>query len=220
MHSDLGSQFQKAYDVLDSMQIPIYKLPGYEADDVIGTVATQAKNMNEVVIVTGDRDILQLVDDNRVRIYMPVKGLEGKLYGEAEVEERMHVTPEQIIDYKALAGDPSDNYPGVAGIGPKTASNLLNKYQTLENIYKHLDELPEKLAKRLAEGAEPAGIAKKLATIVCDAPITFHEKDAEKWDVDHPNTLKLFEQIGFKTLTSRVQKVGQEIDKEKQMKLI
>lgn len=219
MHSDLGSQFQIVYAVLSAMQIPTYKLPGYEADDVIGTVACQAKEENEVVIVTGDRDILQLVDDN-VKVYMPVRGLEGKLYGEEEVMERMKVAPYQIIDYKALAGDSSDNYPGVAGIGPKTASNLLTKYQTLENIYKHLDELPEKVAKKLAEGAEPAGIAKKLATIVCDAPITIHMNEAAKWDVDHSDALKLFEQLGFRTLTARIQKVGKEVDKEKQMKLI
>ncbi len=132
----------------------------------------------------------------------------------------MGVTPNQIVDFKALAGDSSDNYPGVPGIGPKTASNLITKYHTLENIYKNLNDIPERVSKKLAEGAESAGVSKKLATIVRDVPITFHSKDAVKWDVDSEATLKLFEKIGFKTLTKRVKEVGAKIDSEKQMKLI
>ncbi len=218
MDSDLGSQFEIVYKVLESMDIPIYKMPGYEADDVIGTVSTQCKE--NIVIVTGDRDILQLVEDDRVKVYMPTKGLEGKLYAESDVKERMGVTPNQIVDFKALAGDSSDNYPGVPGIGPKTASNLITKYHTLENIYKNLNDIPERVSKKLAEGAESAGVSKKLATIVRGVPITFHSKDAVKWDVDSEATLKLFEKIGFKTLTKRVKEVGAKIDSEKQMKLI
>lgn len=204
--SDLGLQFETMFKVLDAMKIPTYKLEGYEADDVIGTVATQAKEIGEVVIVTGDRDILQLVN-HKVKVYMPVKGLEGKLYGAEEVIERMKVSPTQIVDYKALAGDPSDNYPGVAGIGPKTASKLITEFGTLEKVYKNLDKIPEKVAKKLANGAEPAGLAKKLATIVCDVPITFHPEKAKMWDVGGQDVIKLFQEIGFKTLTKRVQQM-------------
>lgn len=221
LESDLSSQFEIAYDVINSMKIPIYKLEGYEADDVIGTIVNQTKDLEEVVVVTGDRDILQLVDDKRVKVFMPVKGLtEGKLYGEAEVMERMGVHPNQIVDYKALVGDPSDNYPGVAGIGPKTGAHLIAEYQTLENIYNHLGDISPKVSKKLAEGAESAGVSKKLATIVKDVPITFHIKDAQGWDIDGKKALDLFEKLGFKTLTERVKKVGQEVDKEKQMSLV
>lgn len=220
--SELSSQFEICYKVLASMNIPIYKLERFEADDVIGTIAHQVKGINEVVIVTGDRDILQLVDDKKnIKVYMPVKGLtDAKLYGEAETVERMGVKPSQIIDYKALVGDPSDNYPGVSGIGPKTANNLIEKYNDVDNIYKHLGEIPEKTSKKLAVGAESAGMSRKLATIVKEVPITFKIEDAARWDVDDTKALKLFEEIGFKTLTKRVKEVGEQIDREKQMTLI
>lgn len=220
--SELSSQFEIAYKVLDAMDIPTYKLAGFEADDVIGTISHQVKNIDEVVIVTGDRDILQLVDDKRdIKLYMPVRGLtDAKLYGEKETFERMGVKPNQIIDYKALVGDPSDNYPGVAGIGPKTANGLIEKYGDVDNIYKHLGDIPERTSKKLAEGAEAAGVSRKLATIVKDVPITFKIEDAARWDVDSHKTLTLFQKIGFKTLTKRVKEVGEQIDREKQMTLL
>src|SRR5581483_6301457 len=145
LESDLSSQFEMTYKVLDAMNIPIYKKERYEADDVIGTITNQANSLvDEIIVVTGDRDILQLVDDKKhIFIYMPVKGLANmKLYKEVDVIERMGVKAQQIVDYKALAGDASDNYPGVTGIGPKTAIGLLEKYDNLENIYKHLGEIP------------------------------------------------------------------------------
>lgn len=220
--SELSSQFEIAYKVLDAMNIPIYKLAGFEADDVIGTISNQVKGIDEVIIVTGDRDILQLVDDKKnIKLYMPVRGLtDAKLYGEKETFERMGVKPNQIIDYKALVGDPSDNYPGVTGIGPKTANSLIEKYGDVDNIYKHLGDIPERTSKKLAEGAEAAGVSRKLATIVKDVPITFKIEDASRWDVDSHKTLELFSEIGFKTLTKRVKEVGEKIDKEKQMTLL
>ncbi len=220
LESDLTSQFEIIYKVLDAMDIPIYKQEGYEADDVLGTIAKQTEKVGEVVIVTGDRDILQLVDD-RVKVYMPIKGLsEGKIYGEEEVIERMGIHPNQVVDYKALVGDPSDNYPGVPGIGPKTASHLIAEYQTVENIYKNLALITPRVSKKLAEGIESAGMSKKLATIVKDVPVTFHLEKAQKWDIDNKKTLELFEKFGFKTLTERVKKVGKKIDEEKQMSLV
>ena len=218
--SELSSQFEITYKVLEAMNIPIYKLEGFEADDVIGTIAFQLKDIDQVVIVTGDRDILQLVG-GKIKVYMPVKSLiDAKLYGEADVVERMGVTPSRIIDYKALVGDASDNYFGVSGIGPKTAIGLIEKYGDVDNIYKHLSDLPEKTSKKLAEGAESAGLSRKLATIVTDVPITFKIDDAGKWDVDGEKLLKFFEELGFKTLTKRVKEVGGLIDKEKQMTLL
>ncbi len=209
--SDLGSQFPIMFKVLDAMKIPAYKLEGYEADDVIGTISNQCNSLvDEVVIVTGDRDILQLVDDQKhIEVYMPVKGLTNtKLYNENGVIDRMGVKPSQIVDYKALAGDASDNYGGVTGIGPKTAINLLTEYHNLENIYSHINEIPEKIAKKLAIGVESAGMSKKLATIVKDAPITFHLPDSSKWKLGSDKVLEVFSEIGFKTLSKRVQQMS------------
>lgn len=214
LHSELSSQFEIAYKVLEAMDIPIYKKERYEADDVIGTIAHQCtKNkkdtINELIIITGDRDILQLVNDKKkIGVYMPVKGLaNAKLYKEKDVQERMGVKPSQIVDYKALAGDSSDNYPGVPGIGPKTAIGLLEKYDHLENIYKHLGEIPERVSRKLAEGAESSGMSKELATIIEDVPVTFKLGDAGKWSLNSQKVLDIFADIGFKTLTKRVQQI-------------
>lgn len=225
MDDALVPQVADVHKVVEALDIPIFEVDGYEADDVIGTLAVQAirgeklelskkskktqfsalsSNQLEVVIVSGDRDLLQLVNSH-VKVYMPVKGLsEAKMYGSEEVREKYGLDPAQVIDMKALMGDASDNYPGVAGIGPKTASELLKKYQTLENIYKHLADLPERQAKTLAEGAEAAGLAKKLAAIVTDVPIhlkiedcRFHVKDKEK-------AVATFRSFEFKSLTNRL----------------
>ncbi|HSX49096.1 MAG TPA: 5'-3' exonuclease H3TH domain-containing protein [Candidatus Saccharimonadales bacterium] len=211
LESDLSSQFEIAYKVLNAMNIPIYKLERYEADDVLGTIAEQTqKIVDEVIVVTGDRDILQLVNDkDKVKVYMPIKGLSNaKLYSEKDVIERMGVAADKITDFKGLAGDPSDNYPGVTGIGPKTAINLIEKYGSVEDIYKHLGDIPERVSKKLAIGAESAGISKKLATIVKDVPITFDLDGASKWNMGSEETIKYFKELGFKTLTNRVEQMS------------
>ncbi len=210
LESDLSGQFEICYKVLDAMNIPIYKLERYEADDVIGTISYQCNSLvGEIVIVTGDRDILQLVDDKKkIKVWMPLQGLsKAKVYSESDVIERMGVKASQIVDYKALAGDSSDNYGGVTGIGPKTATTLLEKYNDLENIYKHINEIPEKVAKKLAVGVESAGMSKKLATIVKDAPITFHLADSANWKLNSDRVMDIFANIGFKTLTARVKQL-------------
>ena len=214
--SELIPQFQKARDFLKSINIPIYSKPGFEADDVIGTIATVSTM--ETVIVTGDRDILQLVNDDKdIKLFMPIGGLSnGKIFAEKETFERMGVLPNQIPDYKALVGDPSDNYFGIAGIGPKTASILLAKYKTLDNIYEHIDDIAEKLKEKLINGKESAYLSYKLATIVRDVPVEFDINDADKWDLVSSQVLSLFEDYGFKTLTARIKKLGEQIEKEKQ----
>ena len=220
--SELIVQFDIAYKVLDAMQIPKYFLEGYEADDIIGTISNQVKNVDQVDIVTGDRDILQLVDDQKhIFVYMPTKGIsEGKLYKDQDVVERMGVHANQIIDFKALVGDASDNYPGVLGIGPKTAIGLLKTYGSVEQIYKNLNDIKPAVAKKLAEGVEPAGISQNLATIVRDVPITFKLDEAAKWDISSKKVLDKFAEIGFKTLSERVVKVGGDIARSKQMNLV
>lgn len=221
MPEELSTQFDKARDFLKAAKIPVYSAKGYEADDVIGTIATEAagkKNNDEVVIVTGDRDILQLVDDKKkIMLYMPIAGLSNaKLFSEKETFERMGVLPKQIPDYKALVGDASDNYFGVPGVGPKTASNLLAKYKTFENIYKNLSDLPEKLRQKLEQGRDSAQQSYKLATIVEDVPIDVDFGETKSWDIDSNDAIKLFETFGFKTLTERVKKIGKELDERNQ----
>lgn len=216
--NELIGQFAKARRVVEAFGIPYYEKPGYEADDVIGTIASKVKE--EVVIVTGDRDILQLVN-SRVKVYMPVIGMsEGKLMGEEEVLTKMGIKAPLIDDYKALVGDPSDNYSGVPGIGPKTAIKLLEEYGTLDEIYKNVNKVSPKTAKLLKEGREQSKISKKLATIVKDVPIKIKIEDCAGWDVDSKAVLDLFAEYGFKTLTERVKKVGKELDAQKQIRLI
>lgn len=237
MASELSSQFDKAKAFLEAAKIPSYSMPGFEADDVIGTIAyrattgygleTTAKKVavegrqltvDEVAIVTGDRDQLQLVDDKKgIKLYMPIVGLStAKLMGESETKEKMGVSPSLIDDYKALVGDSSDNYPGVPGIGPKTAISLLEKYGTFESIYNNLDKISKTTSDKLRTGEDSGRLSKRLATIVRDVPINLEIDKAKMWEIDSQEVLKLFEEFGFKTLTERIKKVGKILDQEKQ----
>lgn len=171
----LRSQVQLVKDLVEAAGIAQYSAPGFEADDVLGTLAKEAveHKFDEVVIVTGDRDILQLVN-KRVKVFMPTKGLsEGRTMDEAGVLDYLGVRPDQIIEYKALVGDSSDNYPGVPGVGHKTAIGLIQKHGTVAEIYRKLDNEVgnERLVQKLRDGREGAEISHKLATIVCDVDI-------------------------------------------------
>lgn len=216
---ELSSQFAKARDFFKAAKVPIYSMPGFEADDVIGTIADKSKG--DVVIVTGDRDILQLIDDKRnIKLYMPVAGLSNAvLYGEKEAQTRMGVPADKIPDYKALVGDPSDNYPGVLGIGPKTAEKLLEKYDSMDHIYAHLSDIEPKIRQKLEAKKDDAKLFHRLATIIRDVPIKVNYEDMERWRIDSPDVINLFQEFGFKTLTERIKKVGKEIDGQKQASL-
>ena len=220
MVDELSSQFSKARDFLKASKIPVYSMGGYEADDVIGTIVDSQKRIanSETIVVTGDRDILQLVDDKKnIKLYMPIAGLvNAKLFGEKETIERMGVSPSQIPDLKALTGDASDNYFGVPGIGPKTAINLLNQFGSFIDIYKNISKVPEKIKEKLEKGKDSAFLSYKLATIVLKVPIKFDFDSMSTWDLDSQEVLNLFAEFGFKTLTDRIKKVGKEIDQEKQ----
>lgn len=219
MDSTLASQFEKMQETLTAIGIPVYSKAGFEADDVIGTIATTAQ-VDEVIIVTGDKDILQLVND-KVKVYLPTKGMsEGKLHGEQEVKEKMGVTPIQIVDYKALVGDSSDNYPGVAGIGPKTALTLIEKYDTFENIYDHIEEVAESPKKKLLTNKDMGFLCKKLATIITDVDVDFNLDLCKKWKIDGDEVIELFGDYGFKTLTKRIKDVGKMFQNENQMTLL
>lgn len=202
---DLAPQFEEIHEILERAKVQIFELEGYEADDLIGTLSVQGKEEGfEIVIVSGDRDLLQLVNSH-VKELMPITGLTNTiLYDSEKVEEKFGVRPSQIVDYKSLIGDASDNYPGVAGIGPKTAVTLLTKYQTLEGVYEHISELPEKVMKKLAEGAEDAVLAKKLATIACDAPIHFDKLRCSMSKFDMGELEQCFIEYGFSSLVKRL----------------
>ena len=155
--------------------IKILQKDGYEADDVIGTLAKKgAKENMKVLILTGDRDIMQLVDKN-IFVITPLLGMTNiKLYGEEEVKSKMLVSPSEIPELKALMGDPSDNYPGAKGIGPKTASGLIQEFKTVENLLANLDKVKsEKVKNILKNERENVVLSKKLATIVTDIPLDF-----------------------------------------------
>jgi DNA polymerase-1 len=158
----------------------------------------------EVLIVTGDRDLLQLVSD-KVKVLMTVTGITKTiLYDEEKIKDKYGIKPSQFVDYKALIGDPSDGYPGVSGIGPKTAITLLQQYGTLEELYKHIGELPEKIGMKLAIDAEQGALAKKLATIMTDAPIHLNLASCEVKKFDLNKLKEGFRKQGFKSLVKRL----------------
>ncbi len=211
MDDDLSSQFDIVHELLHAFAIPTYEHDGFEADDVIGTIAQRHKEVGQIIIVTGDRDILQLVQDENVLVYMPTKGLsEGRVYGEADVRERLGVAPKEIPDYKAFAGDSSDNYPGVPGIGPKSAISFIEDFGTVENLYKNLDRASKKYSegvmKKLYDGKDSAFLSKDLATIRTNAPVEFKEKDCRYVGFDTPNVHAILTVLRFPSLAKRIEK--------------
>jgi len=217
-HEDLSSQFSKATDICKSMKIPTFSKAGFEADDLIGTISKEAK-VDEVIIVTGDKDIFQLIN-KKVKVYVPIKGLSvAELMGEKEVFMKMGVTPKQIIDYKGLVGDSSDNYKGVPGVGPKTALTLLGDYKTFGGVYKNLDLIPERIANLLKKGKKSGQMSFKLAKIIVDVDIEFDLEKAAAWQVHNKKVSDLFSELSFRTLVKRAKNVGEQIEKEKQGEL-
>jgi len=236
MEAELKDQIERVFEVVKTLNIPMFMVEGYEADDVIGTLANQAaKKKVETVIVTGDKDLLQLVKP-RVKLYAPKKGFsEPIMYDQKKVKKEMGIKPRQIVDYKALIGDASDNYPGVPGIGPKTAPKLLTKYKDLDTIYKNLpkfrenlvsrsarnrniDKIEPRIAKLLIEGKESAYLSRKLAEIVINVPIKLNLKACRIHDYDQEEAIKLFQELGFKSLINKLP--GVEIEEKKKPKEI
>ncbi len=211
----LVAQIIRARDVFDVLGIPMYDHPGFEADDMLGTIATRAKADVDIVIASGDMDTLQLVDGKRVQVYTLRKGIKDTvLYDEVSVKERFGFGPELIPDYKGLRGDPSDNIPGIPGIGEKTATELITAFGSIESMYVKLkkDEsaftnagIRPRIVELLKNGEDEALFSKALATIHTDAPITF-ALPAKTWkeNVDVARTLELFTEFGFRTLTARI----------------
>ncbi|MFC1638682.1 DNA polymerase I [Patescibacteria group bacterium] len=205
---ELYEQFPICEEILEAMDIPVYTAEGYEADDVIGTIAKRVGGgkQAEVVVVTGDKDTLQLVDD-RVKVYTMRKGMtDTVLYDAAGVEEKMRIRPDQLVDYKALRGDPSDNIPGVRGIGDKGAVTLLSEYGTLENIYEHLDDIKDSLRKKLEESRDDAFMSQDLATIRQDVDLEFDFADTEYRAATREQMAEIFERYQFVRLLNQLPK--------------
>ncbi|MEK7580824.1 MAG: 5'-3' exonuclease H3TH domain-containing protein [Patescibacteria group bacterium] len=229
---DLYPQLPKVKAVLDAFGVKYFEKAGYEADDILATVASRAVNssqlivhgkknektvnpsgigvnrepstVDQVVILSGDRDLLQLVDGN-IKVQAPGWNLSSTtLYGSKEVEEKFGITPLQMVDYKAMIGDPSDNIPGIAGIGPKTASALLQKYKTLEGIYDNIDEISGTTKDKLEKDKEIALAAKKLVKLDCNVDISFKLSEL-RFNPDWEKVIKEFEGLGFKSIVAKLQ---------------
>ena len=207
MAPELREQVPLMKEVLHAMGIVTVEKAGYEADDLLGTIGKRCEAEGlEVVIVSGDRDLLQLATEH-IEIRIPKTkrgGTEIENYYAADVKERYQVTPEEFIDVKALMGDSSDNIPGVPGIGEKTATNLIVAYQTIENAYAHVDEIkPPRAQNALREHYDMAQMSKVLATIETNAEITYERKDAALQNLFTPEAYTYFKRLEFKNLLSR-----------------
>lgn len=228
MDSDLSPQFGIIQKILESAKIPVYAVDGLEADDIIGTISEKAKETGHLVyILTGDRDLLQLVN-GKTKVLAPFKGIsEMTLYDEEKVKEKYGIPPSEFVELKALMGDSSDNYPGVAGVGPKTATELIKEYESVKNIYKNIDKIKAKnpkLAEKLEKGKDNAFLAHQLATILTNAPFEYNFADCSVKNLDVEGLKRGMEAYDFKTLPKRVDEVFKNGQIEKitvtQMKLL
>jgi DNA polymerase-1 len=220
----LVAQIKRSHDLIAAFNIPEYSAPGFEADDILGTIVEQVKKQKmkeDIIIASGDMDTMQLIDDDRVRVYTLKKGIKDTIiYNEKAVMARFGFGPKLIPDYKGLRGDPSDNIIGIEGIGEKTATELMTNFGSIEDIYKILEKgengdkkllaagIKPRIIELLKNGKEEAMFSKMLATIRRDAPITF-ELPAKKWreNFDFTKIETLFKELEFRTLGARVKAV-------------
>ena len=207
MPDDLRTQVPKVREVVTALRIPLFEQEGFEADDVIATLVGQAEAQDlETTIVTGDLDMLQLVSAT-TRLWVSLRGGVSNtvVYDLARIDERYGLRPDQMVDYKALKGDPTDNIPGVAGIGEKTAAALIRTWGALDAMYEHLDEVtPEKLRGPLAEARERVLVSRELMRLVRDLPIRLDTEKARFGDYDREEVLRLFREYEFRTLIERL----------------
>ncbi len=213
----LVAQFERAIDLFKAMNIPVYSSPGFEADDMLGTIVENLKGdkNTDIIIASGDMDTMQLIDDDKVRVYTLKKGIKDTIiYNEDAVKERFGFGPELLPDYKGLRGDPSDNIIGIKGIGEKTAEELIVNFGTIEEIYKKLKEdekvfekvgIKKRIIQLLKDGEEEALFSKMLATIRRDAPIHFTLPE-KTWreDIQIKKVEELFKEFEFRSLGSKL----------------
>ena len=215
------SQLPLLGEFLAAAKITALRAEGFEADDLIGTAVHQLPSDTEAVVASNDRDLTQLISP-RVHFYLPAVGSKqkAKLYGEKEFFEEYGFPPVQMVDYKALRGDPSDNIPGVRGIGEKTAAELVKRYGTVADIYKHILEIRPAVAQKLADGKKEAELSYKLATIVTDAPFKIDYEKLRFLGFDRPEVHALFERWGFRSLLKKMAGEEPVPDNKDQMKLL
>lgn len=198
--TELSEQLPYFNQLLDAYGIAHFQLPNYEADDIIGTLAHQNEADLPVVVVTGDRDLTQLTT-KQTTVKVTIKGVNQlETYTPEHVQEKLGVNPQQIVDVKGLMGDNSDNYPGVTKVGEKTALKLVKAYDSVENLYQHLDDLkPSKLKEHLIADKKQAFLSKRLAQIDVEAPLTLSLADLKRKPVDYDHLVSFYEEMGFKT---------------------
>ncbi|MCX6726701.1 MAG: hypothetical protein NTY75_02680 [Candidatus Shapirobacteria bacterium] len=211
---DLITQLPLLTTTLQTANIQNFSMGGYEADDLIGTLARRSllkrrrsdkKHLvSQVTIITGDKDLMQLVND-KISLFVPIRGLsETKIFGPLEVKEKLGVNPDQVIDLKALMGDSSDNYPGVTGVGPIAATELLSKYHHLDNIYSHLNEIKDSVKEKLIKDKANAYLSLKLATLITNIPLNFSLRASKLNQKNISGLEELFIEYNFKSLLSRL----------------
>ena len=212
MPQELHEQVPVMKDVLKAMGIPIMTLKGFEADDILGTVAKRCQAQGiQVSVVSGDRDLLQLADEHiKIRIPRTSRGVtEIKDYFPEDVLQEYQVTPEEFIDVKALMGDASDNIPGVPSIGEKTATSIIAQYKSIENAYAHLEEIkPPRAKKALEEHYDMAQMSRKLAAICTDCPVEFNYEDTRIEDLYTPEAYQYMKRLEFKSILARFDKTA------------
>jgi len=208
MPDDLRPQIKRIRQLVDSFNLPRLEMEGYEADDVLGSIARQAAEQGlGVKIITGDKDLLQLVNE-RVIVNLPGRSMsDARDYYPADVEKKLGVRPDQVVDMKALMGDSSDNIPGVYGVGEKTAQKLLAQYETLDGIYAHLDEIPKRFQTKLATDKDAAYLSQDLARIRVDLAIELDIEQARTDQLDAPAVTALFRELEFHSLINRFNKL-------------
>ena len=205
MPDDLRGQFPIVREIAAMLGMPTREMEGYEADDVIGTLSKRATEAGvDTMIVSGDLDGLQLVDDH-VHLLTTRMGVASTvIYDEARVMERYGLRPDQMLDYKALKGDTSDNIPGVPGVGEKTAITLLQQFGTLDGIYEHLDEVKGKMRERLAEHRESAFMSREVGRIVCDLPVELDLEEGRMGRYDRRAVAQRLRELEFRSLIDRL----------------
>lgn len=203
---ELYEQLPLVKELVSVLAIPIYEEAGYEADDLIGTITRQTDGSVEKIIVTGDMDTLQLINDH-TKVYTMSRGMaDSVLYDEAAVKNKYGFSVEQLIDYKSLRGDTSDSIPGVRGIGEKTAVELLQNFHSLDGVYKNIDseKIKERIRGLLLEHKEDAYLSQELATINCESPIDFDLEDARFGNFDKNKVIEFLSEMEFKSLLPRI----------------
>jgi DNA polymerase-1 len=205
MPEDMRSQMERVRQVVDTLGMPVFELEGYEADDLLGTLARQAGEQGvSTLIVTGDTDILQLVDEHTRVLTSRWRFSDTVTYDVEGVRQRYGLPPAQLVELKALEGDKSDNIPGVSGVGEKTAVKLLQEYGSLEGIYEHLDQVQTRFRSPLEAGRESAFLSRRLATIVRDAPIQLDLDACRVRPFDREPVMDLFRDLEFRSLLERL----------------